>query len=534
MVDNEFKKIKENVINLIKEKREITSKSKYKIGGIYMLYIDNFEDDKIIPFYIGKTHDFQERHKEHMKEIFAINRLEKDYYEYAIVNNYFEGAYKSCKIFRYLIEHECTLKNIHMVILEEIEEEEKRTEIEKKYINKYLATYFGFNQLNSITLSLEKSVDKKYFEDIQTDILNIKEYINYGFNRMNYLLAKKIFENYEPKMLQELRKIKEIEKIDEIVEKGKSIAIERTNLRKFVNKISRQKCKVLCGKFIDTFFEQNGLKSEEKKKQIIDGLLYNEEKNKKDVIRYIQRFSTDSKEDIFKLIMEKANGKEIIKIANEVEKGKKEIEEYGYNIYDLRKEVFKDILPDKTFTRFQLQDTYEEQDIFGNIREDNDNVLYINIEYSNHGRRCKQDDYPFVVKVDFVLFKDNNKIKNTYFVKSSSSDFFKDGYFYVIERSLYDFNNIDPFKIGKRGGKIADYSTISTSMEYDNGINEFTLKDKETYKFLDIVKEIDGLIDNETKIIYTSCCKSIIKRWEESSVADESLLIRKLIKTIKY
>ena len=99
---------------------------------------------------------------------------------------------------------------------------------------------------------------------------------------------------------------------------------------------------------------------------------------------------------------------------------------------------------------------------------------------------------------------------------------------------MYDFNNIDPFKIGKRGGKIADYSTISTSMEYDNGINEFTLKDKETYKFLDIVKEIDNLIDNETKIIYTSCCKSIIKRWEDSSVAEESLLIRKLIKSIRY
>ena len=71
-------------------------------------------------------------------------------------------------------------------------------------------------------------------------------------------------------------------------------------------------------------------------------------------------------------------------------------------------------------------------------------------------------------------------------------------------------------------------------MEYDNGINEFTLKDKETYNFLDIVKEIDNLIDDTTKIIYTSSCKSIIKRWKEYSIAEESLIMKKLIKSIKY
>jgi len=534
MGKNEFESIKEKIINLSKDKKEITSKTKYKTGGIYMLYIDKFEDDKIIPFYIGKTHDFQDRHKEHMKEIFAINRLSKEYYEYAIINDYFEGAYKSCKIFKYLIDNECTLKDIHMVILEEIEEETKRTEREVLYINKYCAPFFGFNQLNSITLSMENKINKEYFENIKTDILNIEKYINYGFNKVNYLLAKKIFEGNEPKLLKELRTINEIKEIDKIVEKGKAIVDERVNLKKYVNKTSKEKCKLLCGKFIDTFFEKNNLKSEEKKKQIIEGLIYNEEKNKADVIRYIQRFSTDNKEDIFKIILEKENGKDILKIAEKVEQSKKEIEEYGYDVYDLKKEIFKDILPKKDFSSFQLKDTYEEKDIFEEIEENKDNILYINIEYSNHGRRWEQDDYPFVVKVDYALFKDNEKIRKSYFINSSSSEFFKENYFYVIERSLYDFHNIDTFKIGKRGGKIADYSTISTTMEYDNGINEFTLKDKETYHFIDVVKEIDNLIDDKSKIIYTSNCKSIIKRWENSSLEDESLLIRKLIKSIKY
>ena len=533
MVENDFNCIKEKIINLIKDKKEINSKTNYRYGGIYVLYVDNFEDNKIIPFYIGKTYNFQERHKEHMKEIFAINRLNNDFYEYAIINNYFEGYYKSCKIFKYLIDNKCTLKDIHMVIIEEIEEEAKRVEVEKKYINEYFASFFGFNQLNSITLSMEKAINQKYIENIKIDISNINKYINYGFNKINYLLAKEIFESYGLNLLKELKNIDEIKEIDEIVEKGKAIVNKREVLRKFINKYSKEKCKMLCGDFIDIFFENNGLKSEEKKKQIIEGLLYNEEKNIVDVKRYIQRFSKN-KDDIFNIILEKENGKEILEIAKKVEQSKKEIEEYGYNIYDLRKELFKEILPKNIFSSFQLKDMYEEKDIFKDVKENENNTLYINIEYSNHGKRCRQDDYPEVVKVDYILFKESDKVIKSYFVKSVASEFFKEGYFYVIERSLYDFNNIDPFKIGKRGGKIIDYSTISTSMEYDNGINEFTLKDKETYNFLDIVKEIDNLIDDTTKIIYTSSCKSIIKRWKEYSIAEESLIMKKLIKSIKY
>ena len=264
--------------------------------------------------------------------------------------------------------------------------------------DKYLAPYFGFNQLNSITLSMEKIHNKKYLESIKTDMVNIKQYINYGFNKFNYLLAKKIFEYYEPNLLQELRQIKEINEIDENVKKEKTLQMKERCLRKFVNETSKEECKVLCGRFINTFFKKNGLKSEDKKEQIIDGLLYNEEKNKADVNRYIKRFSIDKKEDIFKIILERKNGKEIVEIAKKIEKSKRKIEEYRYNIYDFRKELFREILPQREFTSFQLQDTYEEKDIFEGIDEKNNNVLYINIEYSNHGRKCRQDDYPFIVK----------------------------------------------------------------------------------------------------------------------------------------
>ena len=205
----------------------------------------------------------------------------------------------------------------------------------------------------------------------------------------------------------------------------------------------------------------------------------------------------------------------------------------GDNIDLLRRESFKYILPNKKFEAFQLQDSYVENDIFEDIKEEKDNIIYINIEFSNHGRCCKQDDYPCEVKIDYLLFKNNQQIRETYYLESEVSKFFAEGYHYIIETSMYNLFKKDPFKIGKRGGKTIDYSTISTSMEYENGINEFTLKDKETYKFQDIIREIDGLINKETKVIYTSGCKSIIKRWENSTVAKEGIIIKKLIKSMK-
>lgn len=49
-----FNNIKCQVNQLIKENlhREVTNKTKYnKISGIYMIYIDHFTSDKIIPIY---------------------------------------------------------------------------------------------------------------------------------------------------------------------------------------------------------------------------------------------------------------------------------------------------------------------------------------------------------------------------------------------------------------------------------------------------------------------------------------------------
>ena len=123
-----FEKIKNKVKKIIKDRNveEINNNTDSKNIGIYMIYIDNFNDDKVIPIYIGQTgygknRNFQNRYKEHLQEIMALNRLEYNYYKELLLDNFYDGHYKSCKIFQYMVDHNCTLKDFRMIVLEKID-----------------------------------------------------------------------------------------------------------------------------------------------------------------------------------------------------------------------------------------------------------------------------------------------------------------------------------------------------------------------------------------------------------------------------
>ena len=121
-----------------------------------MIYIDNFNDDKVIPIYIGQTgygknRNFQNRYKEHLQEIMALNRLEFNYYKELLLDNFYDGHYKTCKIFQYMVDHSCTLKDFHMIVLEKIEEnsdniQELLDKMEQKYFKKYFG--YGYTKFN--------------------------------------------------------------------------------------------------------------------------------------------------------------------------------------------------------------------------------------------------------------------------------------------------------------------------------------------------------------------------------------------------
>lgn len=149
-----FDELKSKIKTLIKDSqdKEINNETNNKNIGIYMIYIDNFNDDRIIPIYIGQTgcgknRNFQNRYKEHLQEVMALNRLKYNYYKDVLLSGFYEGHYKTCKIFQYMVNHNCTLKDFHMIVLEEIDiENDKSQEIlnqkEQEYFSKYLPAFF--------------------------------------------------------------------------------------------------------------------------------------------------------------------------------------------------------------------------------------------------------------------------------------------------------------------------------------------------------------------------------------------------------
>lgn len=219
---HDFKETKKRIIELIKNKNEITSKTEYKTKGIYLLYVDNFSDEKILPIYIGKVsgkkRNFQLRHKEHMMEIMALNRFTKEYYEFALDEKYFHGKYKICKIFKYMIEHNCELKDLHMIILEELEDDEEISKTETEYINNYNCAFFGFNQLNTITQSLQEKNERKYKETVRNELKKITENIDYGYGIFNYWLAQDFFKKYTSIEHDIIKKKQPYSKIKNIIE----------------------------------------------------------------------------------------------------------------------------------------------------------------------------------------------------------------------------------------------------------------------------------------------------------------------------
>ena len=83
--ESKFNNLKYQVKQLIQDNlyREVTPETKHNYSGIYMIYIDNFTSETIVPIYIGQAKDIQRRYKKHFSEIVALNRLSYDeYYNY--------------------------------------------------------------------------------------------------------------------------------------------------------------------------------------------------------------------------------------------------------------------------------------------------------------------------------------------------------------------------------------------------------------------------------------------------------------------
>lgn len=550
-----FEEIKNKVKKIIKDRNveEINNNTDSKNIGIYMIYIDNLNDDKVIPIYIGQTgygknRNFQNRYKEHLQEIMALNRLEYNYYKELLLDNFYDGHYKSCKIFQYMVDHNCTLKDFRMIVLEKIDGnsdniQELLDKKEQKYFTEFLPAFFGFNQVNTVV-----EANKEFFANFNNlegfvasdkllnyeldDCENFIKYFGYGYTKFNYyhcypktytvgenskkieyelrdkkeLLKNKYYdENKFKKYNDKLPKLeKKYEKNNEELQQNKKIFEERYE----------PEIKEYCQKYKIGIIQ--------KYQDIVDVLIYQDKENIIDFKKYLKRKKIDvnilenfNKDNEFTNWREKHIS--LLRKNNELK------DEIRNCRLVKRTDDLMRILPRKEYDAFPLKDKYQEIEF---NRLDN-NELVINLDFSNNG--ICNDWWCFsynLIKMDYKL-NINNKIiekKNIFILPQNNEG--------NNEIKYFEKDRVETFKLKKSPFCVRNFPDyISTTMEVQNGINEFTLMNKTKYDFKEILDEINSFIDAKTRVRVEvrNRMKNKCKEFIECNYKTDNLLKYKII-----
>ncbi|MEK4083779.1 excinuclease ABC subunit C [Psychrobacillus sp. FSL K6-1415] len=481
--------IKYQVKQLIQESLywEVTPETKHNIAGIYMIYIDNFTSEKIVPIYIGQSKDIQRRYKQHFSEIIALNRLSYDEYNkyfFSKNSSFYEGKLKSCKIFKYMLENNCTLLDFRMVILEEVEEEDL-DEKEQEYFQRLLPSFFGFNQLNSFIKQLKfrfsnsqmnNSEKDDYLNILLEDVKGIYSYYENGFTRFN-------FEHSIPRDIAHLLKENEqlnsntLSKYDEVklnldeLFKLYKLDIQNRGIQKLNEKVGKTLEEYNIAKAeLDEMVNQQGKEIAQKFNEKI-GIFEKNIKNNKLLVE--KKFEVFQSTDVLR--------KESIK--------------------EIRHERYKLIFPICQFESFSLRDRSNNPTI--KINEDNDllNTCHIQIYISNNGvSRGDTRKESNIIMIDscFIDYEEN-KFENRYYIDNQTTIICQSGIEYIEK----DFNNIfamkrERFSISSVRDNEIDNSFISVQAEYKHGINDYTLEDKQLVKLSSVLDEIQQITDDDT------------------------------------
>ena len=525
--------IKEKVIKYIRDNPylEVNRQTKCKASGIYMIYIDDFSDDKIVPIYIGQTSDFQKRYKEHFSAILALNRLKYDYYRCLLKNEFYDMTYRYCKILKYMIDHGCTLKDFHMIVLEFVEKEDLH-EKEQLYFADYMPSFCGFNQLNSFLETNYLRLKRKermntpdgtscvftakeyldYCEIVKGDLEAFYKFEGYGFSKFNLMIAMRgylpyassecvlDFESIEHQVKKLDDKLKTLHGdflTEEEIQVGAVVTTRRlqplfskknksakqfasNTYRKFKIKNPNKETRKEYGEII--FFASLGCDMKEK-------LSLYFEKNK---LEYdFQKFYTALNEWL----------------ENDIKKIDEEISD------EMEKKVSA-LIPDREYSHFPLEDMYESH-IFP--AKTSVNTCEINFSISNNGHGYIDYSRPEIIKIDYrINAKSGLYERRDIFIENFVNNFFdnensqyteKDDYEEL--RSVFRVLKKTPFKIfigeidSKTGRFAPRHECISVNSEYKTGINEFTAKDRELHNLTDVLTEIEKLIDSDAKIKLT-------------------------------
>ena len=507
MTNNEkFEAIKQKVQSIVENNSalEVTNETDLSFGGIYMLYVNDFSDEKVIPFYIGKTENFQKRHKEHFSELLEFNRYNYDEYRYNFIRpsyssgvvSRFEGMFKMCKIFKYMLEHGCKLKDFRMVILEK-NESENLDDLEQQYFQEYEPAFFGFNQMNTVTewAKCAKQEPDKYLAYVEADGRKCAENIKYGYTLFNYLHAfPKMRREHYPEALNELIVSLKNKFYDQT--RAESIASLYTKANESNSSLA-EKRKILIRKLtpiFKAFFEENGLKSSDKLKVAREIALEPDEKKMNQFKRYVSRYSSEQGDIIERLFSNPVVVDCRQRYSQEKELSEKLQDEYFEKKYQFKLEEFELIFPNIKFDSFALGDMYSPF-VFPDV--DGDNVCQINIEYT-----CERGNW---------------------------------------ERGTTPEELIVAFKITKGGVVTEDivslpysYSDISVNIEYKTGLNEKVLERIKKSRIEKVFKYISKLIDSDTTILICSRTSGWKSKLNSSMnlMAIQNTLLREKIKQV--
>lgn len=552
-----FENIRNKVQRIIKDGNylEINNNTDNKNIGIYMIYIDNFNDEKIIPIYIGQTgygnnRNFQNRYKEHLQEIMALNRLQYNYYKKLLLDNFYDGHYKACKIFQYMVDHNCTLKDFRMIVLEEIEAnsnniQETLDEKEQKYFAEYLPAFFGFNQINTLVEGVKEFFEyynKDFTSFIESDKLlkyelddceNFIKYFGYGYTKFNYYHSYPItttIEHNSKEIVHILSKKKEIlknkyfdenkfkkykERVPKLEKEYENNNQELENKEKLFKEQFEPRIKEYCHK--------NKISIIHKYNDIVKMVIYQDDNSIKDFEKYLKRKKIN--EDLLKTFNQES---EFInwrkKYINCIIKKNNLKEELKKCRLAKRTDDLMRILPQRKYDAFPLKDKYQEIE-FDSL---DDNELIINFEFSNNGICNDWWYFDFsMIKMDYKL-NINNKVvekKNIFIMPKENYENKKIEYFEKDEQTKS--------KLRKAAFCVRNFPDyISTTMELQNGINEFTLMDKRKYELAEILDKINNYINIYTnvKVQVRNKMKSKCKEYIQCNYRTDNLLKEKIIK----
>ncbi|MBS4223846.1 excinuclease ABC subunit C [Lederbergia citrea] len=512
--------------------REITSETKYNTSGIYMIYIDHLTSDKIVPIYIGQSKDVQKRYKDHLSEILALNRFSyNEYYNYFFYksNSFYEGHFKSSKIFKFMIENNCTLSDFRMILLEEVEvgELEKK---EQEYIKRLNASFFGFNQLNSLLAAFklrreggQLSELEDFLRLVQVDIKGIYSYYDYGFTRFN-------FEHSFPKnftfllelndKLSDTKLFKEVKSaVDQLIRRYQ-LHHEMTEIRKLEEKWSilhkyyleandeYHQAFTILGERLRAKFKELRFYSDNAFKNFLSSIVKEEkEKHRKEFLKYLVSKQCDL--NFYKLFSHQ------IAVVNEKLDEKNNREKTRDEAYKLlqekrveyKHERYKMIFPSTKYSPFSLGDRAWH---FPLKIEEGMNACYIQLFISNNGRtRGEYRKDPFIVRFDYCyLDGQGRRFEKQYYIENETTKNSASGIEYI-EKDFYRSFVFNPERFSITGviENEIENSFISVLAEFRHGINDYTIKDKDLVRLEEVLDELQQLVDDET-VFYLSNTES--------------------------